>query len=158
MNNYSELYNTAFRVNAASIIMYKSSRKNAKCSDIISINHLINNKTDRKIPDDRILEQFINIVEKVVYTAAGFNNHIELTVNLDSAKNSQYKNVNGETYKTWESNYYTWYRVKCSSVESCINFLYKVFYLIYPYNELNLENTIYNNPSIKYLIKKYYNK
>lgn len=153
---YNEMYNRAFCNNAASIMLYKYSRKNAKCSDIISVNHLINHSDSRKIDDERIIQQFINILEKVVFQSLEYNKHLEISVYLDTGKNSSYENASGETYKTTEYLRFCFQRCKFSSIEQAINFLYSVFCLIYPYNEINLENEIHNNASIKYLIKKYY--
>lgn len=151
----SNLYNTAFRVNAASLILYKSRRKNARCSDIISINHLISHEENKRITDERILDQFIGTLEKVVYTALEYHQHLEFTVRMDYGKNTTYAAVSGQ-YSNWESLRYYWERVQFSSIEQAINFLYSVYSLVYPYNELNLENTVYNNASVKYLINKFY--
>ena len=153
-----ELYNKAFTINAASIYCFKSSRKNSICSDTISINHLINHTEDRKITDERIRQQFTGTLESIVYNALKFNNHLELSVYMDYGKNSSYINANKENYNTWEDIRFSWQRVKFSSIEQCINFLYSVYCLIYPYNEINLQNTIYNDPSVKYYINMYYRK
>ena len=150
------MYNKAFFNNAASVLLYKSNRKNAKCSDIISINHLINHKKDRKISDERIIQQFCGTLEKVVYTALSYSKHLEITVFLDIGKNSSYINTNSEVYKTTEYNRANFHRITFSSIEEAINFLYMVYCLIYPYNEINLSNTIYNNASVKYYINLYY--
>ena len=153
---YNEMYNRAFVNNAASILLYKSSRKNAKCSDIISVNHLINHSDNRKISDERIIQQFVEVLEKIVFQSLEYNKHIEVSVFLDTGKNSSYENASNETYKTTEYLQFGWNRCKFSSIEQAINFLYSVFCLIYPYNEINLENGIYNNSSVKHCIKKYY--
>lgn len=156
MNN--ELYNKAFTINAASILLYKSNRKNSICSDIISVNHLINHADIRRISDERIIQQFAGTLEKIVYTSLQFNRHLELSVYMDYGKNSSFTNANKELYNTWEHVRFSWQRVKFSSLEECINFLYGVYCLIYPYNEINLSNTIYNDPSVKYYINMYYRK
>ena len=44
MNNY----NTVYQNNSGFMFCYKSTRKNAKASDIIMINHLISNKPDHQ--------------------------------------------------------------------------------------------------------------
>lgn len=151
----NELYNNSFRINAASVLLHKSSRKNARCSDVISINHLIDTE-NRMITDERIMDQFINVLEKVVYTSLQFNKHLEVTVYMDTGKNSQYTNASNAPYKTWEHCRYTWQRVKFGSLEGCINFLYTVFAMIYPYNELNLDKTVYRDPRVADLIREYY--
>lgn len=156
MNN--NLYNKAFTINAASIYMFKSSRKNSICSDTISVNHLINHTENRRINDERIIQQFAGTLESIVYTSLKFNRHLELSVYMDYGKNTGYIDANKELYNTWEDIRYSWQRVKFSSIEQCINFLYSVYCLIYPYNEINLEKGIYNDPSIKYYINMFYRK
>ncbi len=156
MNN--NLYNKAFAINAASIYMFKSGRKNSICSDTISINHLINHTENRRVDDERIIQQFIDTLESIVFTSLDFKKHLELSVYMDYGKNSSYINANKELYNTWEDIRFSWQRVQFSSIEQCINFLYSIYCLIYPYNEINLSNTIYNDPSVKYYINMYYKK
>jgi hypothetical protein len=155
--NRSKYFNKEYVLNCASFFMYKSNRKNAKISDVISVNHLITNKDNGKINDDRILQQFINTIEKVVYYTLDFNKHIEISCNLDYYKQEQYKNANNEIYAGFENNYMHFDRKTFYSIEQCINYIYSIYCFIYPYNTLSLSNTIYNNPSIKHLINKYYN-
>jgi hypothetical protein len=102
------------------------------------------------------MQQFAGTLESIVYTSLKFGGHLELSVYMDYGKNSSYINANKENYNTWEDIRLSWQRVKFSSIEQCINFLYSIYCLIYPYNEINLKNTIYNNPSVKYYINKYY--
>lgn len=156
MVEFNKMYNIAFCNNVASVILHKSSRKNAKCSDIISINHLINNTNNKKSTDERIMQQFVNVLEKVVFQSLEYNKHLEISVYLNIGKNSNYKNANNKTYKTTERLRLCFHRQKFSSVEQAINFLYSIFCLIYPYNEINLENNVYNSSGVKYLIQKYY--
>lgn len=145
-----------YTINAVSIYLYKSSRKNAVCSDSICVNHLITHDNNKRVSDNRILMQFAGTLEKIVYTAAGFNNHLEVSAYMDIGKNTQYINADKRVYVTTEPLRYYWHRVKFSSIEQAVNFLYGIYCLIYPYNTLNLENTVYQDSSIKYLINLYY--
>jgi len=158
MNNQikSEMYNKSFKNNAMSIFMFKSSRKNSKCSNTISINHLISNNI--KIHDDRIIQQFIGTIETIVYNAKQFDGYLELSVYLDIFKNESYINANQDLYCNTNDLRYSFQRVKFSSIEQCINFIFSLYFMIYSYNEISLSQDIYNNPSIKYFINMYYNK
>ena len=153
---YNENYNTYFKSNAATIYIYKSSRKNSKILKSININHLITQKQDRKIPDGRIIEQFVDTLSYIVNYSE--KRHLELTVYSDVFKQVVYKNANGDNYFTTTDLQYNFNRVGFSSLEQCINFLYTIYNLIYPYNTIDLNNGIYQNTSIKYFINKYYQK
>ena len=152
MSNYSNTYNTFYQNNAASILCFKSSRKNSKCSDVISINHLINQETDRRVSDDKILDQIIGTTEKIVYYCKQYK-HIELSCYIDVFKQIEYEN--NETCHGVEDHHYCFQRVIFSSIERCINFVFSVYCLIYPYNKID-RNTLHNNASIRYFINKYY--
>ena len=154
MNNYSDTYNTFYQSNAASIFCFKSSRKNSKCSDIININHLINRETDRRVSDDRIMNQIAETIEKIVYYCKQYK-HIELSCYMDVFKQIEYENANNEIYHGVEDQRYCFQRVIFSSIEQCINFVFSVYCLIYPYNKID-RNTLHNNASIRYFINQYY--
>lgn len=147
---------TSYQNNAMSIFVYKSSRKNAQC-ELFSVNHLITQNNDRKLCDNSILNQFIGTIEKIVYLSKNnYNGHLELSVNMDLGKNSNYINANNDIYNCNEYLRLRFDRKQFSSIEECINFVYMLYGLIYPYNTLNLSNTVYNNPSIKYFINMFY--
>lgn len=150
----TEMYNKSFKSNALSIYMFKSSRKNSKCSKAINVNHLISKEV--KIHDDSIISQFIGTIESIIYTSKQYNNHLEVSAYIDIFKNESFINANNDLYCNTNSLRYNFQRVQFSSIEQCINFIFSIYYLIYPYNEISLSNDIYNNPSIKYLIKEYY--
>ena len=128
MNNYSDTYNTFYQSNAASIFCYKSSRKNSKCSDIININHLINRETDRRVSDNRIMDQIAGTIEKIVYYCKQYK-HIELSCYMDVFKQIEYENANNEIYHGVEDQRYCFQRVIFSSIEQCINFVFSVYCL-----------------------------
>ena len=153
MRNYNNMYGKAYALNSASVFCFKSSRKNSKCSDIINIIHPIT-KND-KIPDENIIYHFINTLEKIVYYSLQNNRHLELSTYVNINKNACFINANNNIYHDVENNRYNFQRVKFSSIESCINFLFSVYNLIYPYNKISVK-TLYNNSSIKYLINEYY--
>ena len=161
MNNLKEkTYKAPYTVNACGLYLYKSNRKNAKTKNVM-INHLIktgkNNTNNYKINDDRILSQFIGTISKIVLYSIQNNKHLELSCILDYGKKASYIDANNElTYKL-DIRTLHFGRKKFLNIEQCINFIYDVYNLIYPYNTLSL-TTIYNNPSIKYFIKEYYKK
>ena len=145
--------------NSITMFLFKSNRKNSKCSEPVNVYHLIKTEgNDKKISDDRIISQFIGTIEDIIYKSKYFNNNLELSAYVSIEKNSSYINANNDIYNTTEQMRYNWQRVQFSSIEQCVNFIYSLYCLIYPYNKLNLRNTIYNNPSIKYLINEYYRK
>ena len=150
----SALYNQAFNNNAMSIFCYKSSRKNALSSDIIKVNHLIGK--DIKISDDNIINQFVGTLDKVISQSIRFNGFLELTAYVDISKNALRTNPNSYVYCDIDNVRYSFQRQRFYSIEQTINFLLSLYFLIYPYNEISTK-TIYDNPSIKYLINKYYN-
>ena len=150
MNNY----NTVYQNNSGFIFCYKSTRRNAKTSDIIMINHLISNKQDHKISDDRIIDQIISTIDKIIYYAKQFN-HIELSCYLDIFQQVEYKNANNEIYHDAEKHRYAFQRVQFYNIESCINYVFNIYSLIYPYNKISYK-TLHNNASIRYMINQYY--
>ena len=151
MNNY----NTIYQNNSGFIFCYKSTRKNAKTSDIIMINHLISHdKTVNKISDDKILDHFISTIDKIIYYSKQFN-HIELSCYLDIFQQVEYKNANNEIYHDAEKHRYAFQRVQFYNIESCINYVFNIYCLIYPYNKISYK-TLHNNASIRYLINQYY--
>lgn len=137
--------------NAAGIYMYKSARKNSRWIHI-PVYHLIS-KENEYISDERIIDQFIGVIEKMAAYARK-HNHIDFDASINFDKNTQYINANNSIYRDTERIYISIPRVECSSIETCINRLYSVFALIYPYNTLNLRE-LHNNPSIRYIINKF---
>ena len=156
MDTYTtDRYTTPFSLNAASIVLYKSSRKNAKCSDFINVNHLITKENNRKISDERILQQLITTVEDIVYKSLVFNKHLEIKVYCHTFKAVKYSNANNEYYHTVEEIHVDRAREKYSSIEQVINEIFNLYALIYPYNEIS-RKTVSNDSSIKYFINMYY--
>lgn len=147
------MYDKAYALNSASVFCFKSSRKNSKCSDVINIIHLITK--DDKISDENIIYQFINTLEKIVYYSLQNNKYLELSAYVNVNKNASFINANNNIYHDVENYCYNFQRIKFSSIESCINFMFSIYNLIYPYNEISTK-TLYTNSSIKYLINKYY--
>lgn len=151
MNNY----NTSYQNNTGFIFCYKSNRKNAKTSDIIYINHLINHdKTVNKISDDKILDQFISTIDKIIYYSKQFN-HLEISCYVNIFKPVEYENANNKMHQDIEKNRYAFQRVTFYSIESCINYVFNIYSLIYPYNKISYK-TLHNNASIRYMINQYY--
>ena len=150
MNNY----NTVYQNNSGFMFCYRSTRKNAKASDIIMINHLISNKPDHKISDDRIMDQIISTIDKIIYYSKQFK-HLELSCYLDIFQQVEYKNSNNEIYQDVDKHRYAFQRVQFYNIESCINYVFNIYSLIYPYNKISYK-TLHNNASIRYMINQYY--
>lgn len=148
-------YNTVYQNNTGFIFCYKSTRKNAKTSDIINIGHLISDKPDRKMSDDRIIDQIISTIDKIIYYSKQFN-HIEISCYLGILQQVEYKNSSNEIYHDAEKHRYAFQRVQFYNIESCINYVFNIYSLIYPYNKISYK-TLHNNASIRYLINQYYN-
>lgn len=155
MNNTTDRYKYPYSLNAASILLYKSSRKNAKCTDFISINHLISHERDSRVNDERILQQLAGTVETIVYNSLAFNKHLEFKCFMHTFKAVSYLNANNEIYHTVEDINVVGARDKYNSIEQVINEVFNIYALIYPYNKIS-RKTVFNNPSIKYFINIYY--
>ena len=155
MNNTTDRYKSPYSLNAASILLYKSSRKNAKCTDFININHLIKHEKDRRINDESVLQQLAGTVERIVYNSLAFNKHLEFKCFMRTFKAVSYLNANNEKYHTVEAIQVNRARNKYYSIEQVINEVFDIYALIYPYNELS-RKTVFNDSSIKYFINMYY--
>lgn len=156
MNNQikSDNYNNGFKSNSITIFMYKSSRKNAKTANAIKVNHLISKEV--KLHDERIVQQFVGTLEAIVYNSKQFNNHLEILAHVNVFKNASFIDANRDLYCNTNNLIYGFQRVRFYSLENCINFIFSLYCLIYPYNEIDLSQDIYNNPSVRYFIKMYY--
>ena len=151
---FSDTFKTYYQNNAFSLFLYKSSRKNSKC-ELINVNHLINNKEDRKIDDAGIIEQLTGVLETSVYYFKNNNNHIESRICGHVFKQSVYINANGQKYGSVDDVNIDGDRVQFYSIEQYINYLYDKFALLYPYNTIS-RRELFNNSSVKYFINMYY--
>lgn len=149
----SDMYNKGFKNNAMTIFQYKSSRKNSISANLINVNHLISKEV--KLHDERIIEQFTGTLETIVYNSLKFNKNLELSAYIGTFKNASYKDANDDLYCTTQDLIYSFQRVKFSSIEQCINFLFSLYCLIYPYNEIDL-NSLHSDASVRYFINMYY--
>ena len=139
--------------NVANLLLYKNNRKNSKTSDIISINELI---SEKPLSDERILDQFINTVEKCIYYCKQVD-HIELSYHINFIKQGEFINASSKVNECYERLYIGRTRTQLYSIEQLINAIFTIYYIIYPYNKLSLK-MIYENSSIKYIINNYYRK
>ena len=155
MNNATDRYTTPYSLNTASIVLYKSGRKNAKRTDFININYLNNHEKERRVNDERILQQLAGTVETIVYNSLAFNKHLEFKCFMHTFKSVSYRNANNKIYHTVEDINVDGARNKYSSIEQVINEVFNIYALIYPYNELS-RKTVFNNSSIRYFINMYY--
>ncbi len=142
--------------NTCQIYAYKSSRKNASIISDVTMRHLITKNENGACDEETILNYFVDVISQLVndirYSA---NRYIELTTYVSLKRLTTYNNANNELH----SHNYTIHidnkRIKFSSIESAINYLYDILLLIYPYTRLDLVD-LYNHPSIKYYINLYY--
>lgn len=146
-----------FKNNVGHIFMYKSTRKNSKCSDIITIRHLISHDhVHGYIDENTITGQIINAVDNCIYAMKLLNTReIIITCYLTIGHETVYTNANSELYHHISDIHIDTYRKQYYSVEQLINFLYERFMLIYPYSKLDIKD-LYNEPSIKAAINRYY--
>jgi len=151
---YNENYTTYFETNYCTFYMYKSSRKNCKCESF-AIRHLISHNDDRKLDDKNIESYFVSTLEKIVYQSKKYNNYLEVAAYMNFDKQCSFVNANNDNYFTFDRIPLNIARKNYSSLENVINLLYSIFAIIYPYNKLCIES-LYNNPSVKYLIDFYY--
>ena len=156
-NIYSKKYKTYYQNNAASILLYKSSRRNSRTSDIIIINHLISHEPNKKISDDRIINQFLETLERIIYYSKSIGGHLEMSVYCHTFKQAVYKNVDNDFYYDIEVINNNINRRKFSSVEQIIDTLFDIYALIYPYNKISRKE-LFNNPSVRYFINLYYKR
>jgi hypothetical protein len=142
-----------YKNNDCMLFIQKSTRKNAKC-ELLNIMHLISK--DEKLSDERITSYFIDILEKCLYIFKKYNKKI-ICHNITSIyKETRYKSANQDIYITAENITISDGLNTLYSFESFINYLYNIFFLIYPYNTINLKE-LYNNSSIQYFINDFYN-
>lgn len=149
----SELYNMPYVVNAFSMYLFKSDRKNSKIINSLSVNHLINKQDDRKVSDTSILKQLVNQFSSVVYSCLK-DHYIRYNCYMDIGRATQYLNADNQLYKTLDIRQYHFNR-KCITIEQFLNDLYDLFMLIYPYSELSIK-TVFNDTSIRYFINQWY--
>ena len=154
MKNYSDAYDAFYQNNAARILCYKSNRKNSKSSEYINIYHMINHNPDRRVSDNKIIDQMVETLEKIVLYCNQYH-HIELSVYMSVSKQTEYENANKEIYHGVDDLNYCFNHVIFSSIEQCINFVFSIYCLIYPYNKID-RKSLHNNASIRYFISQYY--
>lgn len=138
--------------NTAYLLLYKSGRKNAKSSDIITINHLISHGCN--VPDERIINQIVSTFSKAVYACNMFN-HIELSAHATIFKKSQFRNVYGEKRIAYDPCNYHFERRELSCIEQLLNSIFSLYCMVYPYNTIHLE-TLHSNASIRSIVNQWY--
>lgn len=139
--------------NVGSILLFKSNRKNAICSDYFNF-YRLNGKD--AISNDRILNQIISIVEKIVCYSKKIDNKLIVTCRIDFYTNINFTNASGNECNSFENNRLCLaYRNEFFSIETLISQLVSWFRLIYPEMTLST-NFVFNNQSVKYWINKYY--
>lgn len=152
--HYTKEYLHPYYNNMGMIILYKSMRKNSKCIDAFNFSHLIPTSGIEKIPDDRIIEQLGNVLEKIIYVLnKESNKEIVIESFLELNKRSSFINANGDNYNDHEKiticlqkkHLYSW---------ELLGYLYNMFSLVYPYNTINLNNELWHNKRLNSLLSK----
>jgi len=141
--------------NMCIIYAYKSNRKNAKIISDITMRHLITHNENGCISEEQILNYFIGIIGQLATDIRFSSNTINITTYASIDKITTYVNANSHLYSHLHTMRFNNRRVKFSSFEELINYLYDILLLVYPYTRLDLY-TIYSNSSIKYFINLYY--
>lgn len=136
-----------YKNNRASIVCWKS-KKNSKCSDAIIVNHLMSQEESGKVSDERILQQLINVAEKVASYCKEYDN-ILLSVDLSINKQIRYNGGVG----TEKSDFYN-PNLKFDKIFHCIYYLCGLFSLIYPYSTLATVE-VFHNAAIRNIINNY---
>jgi hypothetical protein len=152
--HYTKEYLHPYYNNTGMIILYKSMRKNSKCIEAFNFCHLIPSPGIEKISDDRIIEQLLNVLEKIIYAVnKESNKEIVIESFLELNKRSSYIDASGNNYNDHEKmticlqkkHLYSWELLK---------YLYNMFSLVYPYNTINLSNELWHNKRLKDLLSK----
>ena len=141
--------------NMCTIYAYKSSRKNAKIISNVTMRHLITHDQNECLSEERILNYFVGIIGQLAMDIKFFSNVICITTYSSIDRITTYVDANSHLYSHLHTMRLNNNRVKFSSFEQLINYLYDILLLVYPYTRLDL-NTIYSNSSIKYFINLYY--
>lgn len=141
--------------NSAYIVIFKSNRKNAKCADPIFIYHLINHNANNMISDNRILEQYINVLETICVKAEELGaKRFIIKTTACIGKNAIVKNPTSGKYNEIVERFTYDLQFNMTSITMLISYLFNIFALIYPYTTLSRE-TILTDASVKYIIDKY---
>lgn len=130
------------------LTMYKSERKNAKGT-----------MKTLYIPvgSSRDIDHLISIIDWAVNVAkTEYNGRLIATVSIDFiAPNTEYKDANGKMYNDPTHVYAYYPRARFYSIESFIGCIYCHYLTMKPGSKLH-KKTVFENPSIKYIINKYY--
>lgn len=152
--HYTKEYLHPYYNNMGMIILYKSMRKNSKCIEAFNFSHLIPTPGIEKIPDERIIEQLGNVLEKIIYTVnKESNKEIVIEAVLELNKRSTFINASGDNYNDHEKiticlqkkHLYSW---------ELLGYIYNMFSLVYPYNTINLNNELWHNKRLNNLLSK----
>ena len=83
--------------------------------------------------------------------------HIEVSSYVSISKKSCFINANNNNYTENQIITYKFDRKVLYSCEQLINYIYSMYFMLYPENKLSY-NTLYDNASAKKLINNYYNE
>lgn len=143
--------------NECLIFVYKNNRKNSKLINDITLRHLITKNENGCLDENLIENYFADIIGQLVYDIKYNATEINITTLCVTYREIRYVNFNNELQSELHPIRLYNNRVKLSSIEQLINYMYDRLLLVYPYTKLSLKD-LYNNPSIKYYINLYYSK
>jgi hypothetical protein len=142
--------------NMCSIYAYKSNRKNSKIISDVTIRHLITHNENGACSEEHIMQYFVGIIGQLVTDIKYSSKVINITTFTTIYHMTTYTNANNELYSHNHGIRLSEQRRQFYSIEQLINYLYDILLLIYPYSRIDI-NDVYNNASIKYFIRLYYN-
>lgn len=130
--------------------VYKSKRKNAK-------NEMIKKYIYDNVEKDRAAEKIVEIMQEIISALEkiGTSQFVLHPIACFTAPNTYYIDANKNNYTdptpvTIRGEKRRWY-----SIEQVINLIYQYYMIINPLCKLH-KKELFENPSIKYTIKKYY--
>lgn len=149
---YTKKWNNPEHNNVCGIIFYKSMRKNSKCIDYVDFIHLIPSAGPDKIPDARIIDYYLNILEKAIYIVKKTPQKKFIAKTwIDVNKLSTFVNANGDNFNDIERISLDFPKKEFCSINQFASHLYDMFALVYPYNTISLK-TLYSNQRFNKLI------
>ena len=141
--------------NICVIYAYKSNRKNAKIISEVMMKHMITHNDNGACNEEHIMQYFVGIIGRLVTDIKYHSKVIDITTYTTLYHMTTYTNANNELYSHSHNIRLSEQRKRFYSIEQLINYLYDILLLVYPYTRTDIKD-VYNNASIKYFIRLYY--
>lgn len=137
--------------NSINLYICKSTRKNAKIE-------IVDCKQFFKINNEKAIDKIVNTVEKIIFMQKKLNaKDIIIYGSLSKQIETNFINANNQEYNTSDIRGLRLPLQMFCSIESLINFLYDCVMILNPNLTLHVK-TLFDNPSIKYVINNYYHE